>query len=89
VNEVHLPGCDRRPDFFELQAGNFKAMFRDGGVKIVGGGSPSLDTVFLAAQGKKAEARVAYQAAFGKMEKDNPYRSIVELKLDALGGETK
>jgi len=43
----------------------------------------------LMAQGKKAEARVAYQAAFGKMEKDNPYRSIVELKLDALGGETK
>lgn len=43
----------------------------------------------LMAQGKKAEARVAYQTAFGKMEKDNPYRSIVELKLDALGGETK
>ena len=43
----------------------------------------------LMAQGKKAEARAAYQAAFGKMEKDNPYRSIVELKLDALGGEAK
>lgn len=43
----------------------------------------------LVAQGKKNEARAAYQAAFGKMEKDNPYRSIVELKLDALGGETK
>lgn len=43
----------------------------------------------LMAQDKKDEARAAYQAAFGKMEKDNPYRSIVELKLDALGGETK
>ena len=43
----------------------------------------------LLAQGKQAEARAAYQAAFGKMQEDNPYRNIVELKLDALGGETK
>ena len=43
----------------------------------------------LMAQGKQAEARAAYQAAFGKMEQDNPYRNIVELKLDALGGEAK
>jgi len=43
----------------------------------------------LLAQGKPAEARAAYQAAFGKMAEDNPYRSIVELKLDALGGEAK
>ena len=43
----------------------------------------------LLAQGKPAEARAAYQAAFGKMAEDNPYRNIVELKLDALGGETK
>lgn len=43
----------------------------------------------LTAQGKQAEARAAYQAAFGKMEADNPYRTVVELKLDALGGETK
>ena len=43
----------------------------------------------LLAQGKQAEARAAYQAAFGKMKEDNPYRNIVELKLDALGGETK
>ncbi|MCA1978092.1 MAG: tetratricopeptide repeat protein [Thiobacillus sp.] len=40
----------------------------------------------LLAQGKAAEARAAYQAAFAKMAEDNPYRSIVELKLDALGG---
>ena len=43
----------------------------------------------LLAQGKPAEARAAYQAALGKMADDNPYRNIVELKLDALGGETK
>ena len=43
----------------------------------------------LLAQGKQADARAAYQAAFGKMDKDNPYRNIVELKLDALGGEAK
>ncbi|MHB1186920.1 YfgM family protein [Thiobacillus sp.] len=43
----------------------------------------------LLAQGKPAEARTAYQAAFSKMAQDNPYRNIVEMKLDALGGETK
>jgi predicted negative regulator of RcsB-dependent stress response len=43
----------------------------------------------LLAQGKPAEARVAYQAAFGKMTEDNPYRNIVELKLDAMGGDAK
>jgi predicted negative regulator of RcsB-dependent stress response len=43
----------------------------------------------LLAQGKPAEARAAYQAAFSKMTEDNPYRNIVELKLDALGGEAK
>jgi len=43
----------------------------------------------LLAQGKPAGARAAYQAAFGKMAEDNPYRNIVELKLDALGGEAK
>ena len=43
----------------------------------------------LLAQGRQAEARAAYAAAFGKMKEDNPYRNIVELKLDALGGEIK
>ena len=43
----------------------------------------------LLAQGKPDEARAAYQAAFGKIAEDNPYRNIVELKLDALGGESK
>lgn len=43
----------------------------------------------LLAQGKPAEARAAYQAAFGEMQEDNPYRTLVELKLDALGGAAK
>ena len=43
----------------------------------------------LLAQGKPAEARAAYQAAFGKLEAGHPYRNIVELKLDALGGPAK
>lgn len=41
------------------------------------------------AEGKRAEARASYQAAWAKLEADNPYRSIVELKLDALGGPSK
>lgn len=43
----------------------------------------------LLAQGKPADARAAYQSAFGKLQEDNPYRNIVELKLEALGGKTK
>ncbi len=43
----------------------------------------------LLAQGKQADARAAYQAALGKMKEDNAYRNIVELKLDALGGQAK
>lgn len=43
----------------------------------------------LLAQGKPGDARAAYEAAFGKMTETNPYRTIVELKLDALGGAAK
>ena len=43
----------------------------------------------LSAQRKTAEARTAYQAAFNKIAAENPYRNIVELKLDALGGPVK
>ena len=43
----------------------------------------------LLAQDKPTEARAAYRAAFGKMKEDDPYRSIVELKLDAMGGNAK
>ncbi len=43
----------------------------------------------LLAQGKQADARAAYQAAYSAMEEDNPYRTLVELKLDAMGGPAK
>jgi predicted negative regulator of RcsB-dependent stress response len=43
----------------------------------------------LLAQGKQADARAAYQAAFSDMQEDNPYRTLVELKLDAMGGPAK
>lgn len=44
--------------------------------------------VYLA-QGKTAEARAAYSSAYGKLKQTNPLRSVVELKLDALGGPSK
>jgi predicted negative regulator of RcsB-dependent stress response len=40
----------------------------------------------LAAQNKLLEARAAYQAALDKMDKKNPGRQIVQIKLDAIGG---
>lgn len=40
----------------------------------------------LLAQGKRAEARAAYQQAFEAMDKKLAYRETVELKLNALGG---
>lgn len=43
----------------------------------------------LLAQGKQSEARVAFQSAYSNMKEDNPYRNIVELKLDAVGGASK
>ena len=39
----------------------------------------------LAAQGKPAEARAAYQLALEKSDPRSQYRQVVELKLDALG----
>lgn len=39
----------------------------------------------LAAQGKRAEARTAYQLAFDKSDAASPLRQILQLKLDALG----
>jgi len=42
----------------------------------------------LVAQNKLAEARTAYQAALEAMDKKNPGRQLVQLKLDAIGGGT-
>jgi predicted negative regulator of RcsB-dependent stress response len=39
----------------------------------------------LATQGKRAEARAAYQAALDKFEARSSYRQLLEVKLDALG----
>lgn len=41
------------------------------------------------AQGKTAEARTAYSAAFAKLQDDSPLRGVVEMKLDSLGGPDK
>jgi predicted negative regulator of RcsB-dependent stress response len=40
----------------------------------------------LSAQGKAEEARTAYQRAFDKTEEKSPYRNLIQMKLDALGG---
>jgi len=40
----------------------------------------------LSAQNKLPEARAAYQAALDKMDKNNPGRQLVQIKLDAIGG---
>jgi len=40
----------------------------------------------LVAQNKLADARTAYQAALAKMDKRNPGRQIVQIKLEAIGG---
>lgn len=40
----------------------------------------------LNAQGKAEEARAAYQEAFNKLDEKSMYRSLIQMKLDALGG---
>jgi predicted negative regulator of RcsB-dependent stress response len=39
----------------------------------------------LAAQGKKAEAKVQYQTAYNEFDPQSEYRRLVEVKLNALG----
>jgi predicted negative regulator of RcsB-dependent stress response len=39
----------------------------------------------LAGQGKRAEARAAYQTALDRSEAASPYRAVVQVKLDSLG----
>lgn len=41
----------------------------------------------LFAKNKVADARLAYQAALKKMDQKNPGHQLIQLKLDALGGE--
>jgi predicted negative regulator of RcsB-dependent stress response len=42
----------------------------------------------LAVQGKRAEARAAYQTALEKLDPRSSYRQLLQVKLDAVG-ETK
>lgn len=39
----------------------------------------------LVAKGSEAEARAAYQMALEKTDAQSPYRSLIQIKLDALG----
>ena len=41
----------------------------------------------MVAQGKTAEARAAYKTAIEKSLPNSAYRSVVQIKLDALGGD--
>jgi predicted negative regulator of RcsB-dependent stress response len=54
--------------------------------------SPAVETLYadlrgdvMLAQGKTAEARAAYKAAIEKSLPNSTYRSVVQIKLDALG----
>jgi len=56
--------------------------------------SAALETLYadlrgdiMVAQGKTAEARAAYKMAIEKSLPNSSYRSVVQIKLDALGGE--
>lgn len=40
----------------------------------------------LNAQGKAVEARAAYQLALNKIDSKSQYRTLIQIKLDALGG---
>ena len=62
----------------KLLAGDFPAAF----VSVVADRRGDL----LAAQNKLPEARTAYQAAIDKMALKNPGRQLIQLKLDAIGG---
>jgi predicted negative regulator of RcsB-dependent stress response len=41
----------------------------------------------LSAQGKTAEARVAYQQAYDKTDAQSAYRNLIQLKMDGLGSK--
>ena len=46
--------------------------------------TPHIDA--LAASGRKAEARAAYEEALSALDPKSPYRAFVQVKLDAVGG---
>lgn len=50
-----------------------------------GGRVADLKGDILTAQGKRAEARSAYQSALDKSDAQSPYRTMIQAKLDALG----
>lgn len=66
----------------------------DEALKLVGGAAPAQFAGALAdrkgdilvAQNKLAEARAAYQAALAATDKKNPGRQLIQLKLEAIGG---
>jgi predicted negative regulator of RcsB-dependent stress response len=39
----------------------------------------------LASQGKRAEARAAYQTALDRSDAGSAYRAVIQMKLDSLG----
>ena len=41
----------------------------------------------MLAQGKDDEARASYKLALEKLDARSPMRRLVQIKLDALGGE--
>lgn len=67
--------------------------YADAQKQLATGSSPAFTALFsdlqgdiLAAQGKTAEARSAYQAAVDKIGEKSPYRQLIKMKLDGLGG---
>jgi predicted negative regulator of RcsB-dependent stress response len=69
----------------------------DEGLKLLGQDFPASFAALVAdrkgdilvAQNKIAEARTAYQTALEKMDSRNPGRQLIQLKLDAIGGNSK
>ncbi len=69
----------------------------DAALKVLSGNFPAaFDSIIadrkgdiLLAQGKRDEARVAYQLALDKSGQNDPARAVIQLKLDAVGGATE
>ncbi|MGB4344964.1 MAG: tetratricopeptide repeat protein [Burkholderiaceae bacterium] len=69
----------------------------DEGLKALSGSFPEQFAALVAdrrgdllvAQNKLAEARIAYKEALDKTEIKNPARQLIQLKFDAIGGDTE